>query len=313
MQVEANNRKRIFFLGEINVDIIMGGLESLPIVDREISAKTFELTIGSSTAICACAYVSLGGNTSFIGLAGQDEYGDFMVNGMQKFGINTDAVCRTSEVGTGVTVNLNYGTTRTQVTYPGTISEFNREHIDFAVLETADHIHLGGPFLQARFLPDISDVLAFARRHGISTSLDPQWDTTEEWEHLAGWLPQLDYFFPNKDEAVSITGEADPYEACRKLAERTAFPVVKIGREGVICNTPEGITESAGFEVDVVDTTGAGDSFDAGLLYALLEKKMVLKDALRFANGVAARSCTFAGGVNARSSYEDVLKFLGDL
>ena len=115
--------KRVLFLGEINVDLILGGLESFPIPDREVACVSFEKTIGSSTAICACAYSSLGGDTYFLGLAGKDEYGDFMINGMEDFGINTSLVKRTSRIGTGVTVNLIHDKNRTQVTYPGTIGE----------------------------------------------------------------------------------------------------------------------------------------------------------------------------------------------
>ena len=61
--------------------------------------------------------------------------------------------------------------------------------------------------------------------------------------------------------------------------------------------------------MEVVDTTGAGDSFDAGFLYATLEKGMGFIQAVEFANLVASRSCKFVGGVNARSTYDDILRF----
>jgi len=302
--------KSVFFVGEINVDIMMGGLASLPVVDREVPCSSFETTVGSSTAICACAYASLGGDTRFMGLAGMDEYGDFMVNGMQSFGIKTDAVKRTNEVRTGVTVNLIFGKTRTQVTYPGTIAAFNRSHLDFQALGRADHIHIGGPYMQTGFLPSVVEVLKFARDRGISTSLDPQWDGSEKWEHLKEWLPLLDYFFPNRDEALSITGEVDLERACLHLAGRTACPVVKAGADGAWA-VMEGIpTKIAGYPVEIVDNTGAGDSFDAAFLFCRLEKGFDIKTSMRWAHAVAARSCLFVGGVNARTSWADAEKFL---
>lgn len=303
--------KKVLFLGEINVDLILGGLESFPIPDKEILCRSFEKTIGSSTAICACAYVSLGGDTSFLGLAGNDEYGDFMVNGMADFGIKTSLIRRTSRVGTGVTVNLIHGNNRTQVTYPGTIGEFGPEHFLFEDLIEFDHVHTGGPYIQDRFIGEIVSVLRFAKENGISTSIDPQWDGTETWNHLSEWLPYLDYFFCNWDEASSITGEPDPEKACMALVQKTACPVVKIGEQGALIAQDGAVIRIPSKKVEVIDNTGAGDSFDAGFLFARLEKGLSLVEATEFANGVAARSCRFVGGVNARSKFSEIIEFLG--
>jgi len=302
--------KKVLFIGEINVDIMMGGLESFPVKDREISCSSFELTIGSSTAICSCAYASLGGDASFLGLAGIDEYGDYMVSGMKKFGINTKLIKRTDKVKTGVTVNLIFDGTRTQVTYPGTIAEFGSAYIDLSLLEEFDHIHLAGLYLQEKFLPGVEEVLRFAKSHGISTSLDPQWDESEEWRHMDKWMPHLDYLFVNEDEALSITGASSPLQACKELGASTACPVVKTGSAGALLWTGDDVLEIPGLKAEVVDTTGAGDSFDAGFFYAILEHGLSPEDAALFANAAGARSCGFVGGVNARSSYLQVLDFL---
>ena len=303
--------KKVLFIGEINVDIIMGGLESFPIRDREISCSSFELTIGSSTAICSCAYASVGGDASFLGLAGNDEYGNFMVSGMQDFGIDTRLIMRTDRVKTGVTVNLIHQGTRTQVTYPGTIAEFSRDDIDLSRIDGFDHIHLAGLYLQEKFLPGVKSVLEHAREKGIGTSLDPQWDESEKWKHMDEWLPLLDYLFVNEDEALSITGAADPEQACARLGEMTACPVVKTGADGALVWTGDRVAAVPGFKAEVVDTTGAGDSFDAGFIYARLERGLDIEKAAVFANAAGARSCQFTGGVNARSRCSEVLDFLG--
>ncbi len=302
--------KKVLFIGEINVDIMMGGLESFPVLDREISCSSFELTIGSSTAICSCAYASLGGDASFLGLAGSDEYGDFMVSGMKKFGINTSLIRRTDKVKTGVTVNLIYEGTRTQVTYPGTIAEFGTAYIDLSMIEGFDHIHLAGLYLQDNFLPGVEDVLKYAKNHGIGTSLDPQWDESEGWKFMDKWMPRLDYLFVNEDEALSITGAGNPSQACEELVAVTACPVVKIGAAGALLWSGNRVLKVPGLKADVVDTTGAGDSFDAGFIYATLENGLSREDAALFANASGARSCEFVGGVNARSSCRQVMGFL---
>jgi ribokinase len=298
---------KVLAIGDINVDIMLGGLASLPLVDREVHCESFEITVGSTAAIFACAYASLGGQVSFLGLAGCDDYGDYMLKSMDSFGIDTSLVRRTDSVKTGVTVNLIHGKTRSQVTYLGTIAEFSGEDIGADELKGFDHVHFAGPFSQKRFRPHIERLLDLAAGQGASTSLDTQWDPQEAWEGLAQWMPLLDYLFVNQDEALSISRTDGVEEACRWLAARTRFPLVKVGAEGtwlIIDGEPQRIPS---FPVQLVDTTGAGDTFDAAFLFAGKVKGMATAEAVRFANAAAARSCQFVGGVAARSTFEDVL------
>ncbi len=304
--------KKVLFVGDINVDVIMGGLETFPVKDRETTCKSFEITLGSPAIICACAYASLGGNASFLGLAGNDDYGDFMMREMKDFNINTDLVRRTDKVKTGVTVNLIYRHSRTQVTYPGTIAEFNGSHVNKSKLSQFDHIHFAGPYLQTSFISEITNLLNYIRNKGITASLDPQWDTREKWKYMEEWLPMLTYLFVNTDEALSITGASSPDAACSELAGNTRCPLVKSGKDGVYVSGGGTIQSIPAMKIEVADTTGAGDSFAGGFLFAALEKNMSTYDAAVFANAVAARSCTFVGGTNARSTFEDIIKIIGE-
>jgi sugar/nucleoside kinase (ribokinase family) len=301
--------KKILAIGDINVDIMMGGLASLPQVDREITCQSFEITMGSSAAIFAVAYACLGGAISFLGLAGKDAYGEFMLDGMRRFGIGTDLVRRTDQVNTGVTVNLIYQNTRSQVTYPGTIAEFSGSDIGEQVFRGFDHVHFAGPYQQTRFRPEITRLLQLAEGLGMSSSLDPQWDATGRWEHMADWLPLVTYLFVNEDEAKSMAGVGDVQGACLWLAGRTRHPVVKAGAAGAHVVEAGQVIQVPGIPVEVVDTTGAGDTFDAAFLFERLEGAKEIAGAARFANAAAARSCRFVGGVGARSSYQDVIEF----
>jgi sugar/nucleoside kinase (ribokinase family) len=301
---------RVLFIGDINVDVMMGGMESLPVVDREVTCKTYDVVMGASTVLCACAYRSLGGEAAIIGLVGRDEYGGFMLRGLEEFGIDTSRVQRTGRVRTGVTVNLIYESTRTQVTYAGTIAEFAGPELNEATFRGFDHVHCGGVYLQTKFKPRITALLELARRLGLTTSLDPQWDSSGQWQYMDEWLPLLTWLFVNQDEAMSISKAPAAEEACRWLAGRTHCPLVKTGPEGALVWNGQEAVRIPSWPVEVVDTTGAGDSFDAGFLYATLEKKMPLAEAARFATATAARSCMFVGGVNARSSYDDVRRFM---
>ncbi len=300
---------KVLFAGDINVDVIMSGMESPPVVDREVTAKTWDVVMGASTVICACAYASLGGDASFAGLCGRDEYGDFMLRGLGGCGVDTALVRRTDQVRTGVTVNMIHANTRTQATYPGTIAEFDGSWLDADTLARFNHIHFGGVYLETKLLPRITGLLAAARERGLTTSIDPQWDASEEWRYMDEWMQLLSFLFVNDAEAVSLAKAAAPEEACRKLAQRTACPLVKDGRHGALLWEGNCVVRAPVRAVVPIDTTGAGDTFDAAFLYATLEKKMPLREAAAFANAAAARSCLFIGGVTARSTYEDVVAF----
>jgi sugar/nucleoside kinase (ribokinase family) len=315
--------KKVLFVGDINVDVLMGGLESLPVLDKEITCRSFDIAVGSSAVISAAAYASLGGGdgtrkegeagSSFLGLAGRDDYGEFMIRRMKELGIRTDLVRRTDKVRTGVTVNLIYQNTRTQVTYPGTISEFEGTDVGERELAGIDHMHFAGPYLQTKFRPEIERLLKLAKSLGITTSLDPQWDPREKWEHMQEWLGLLSYLFVNEGEAISITGAATLEGACRWLSDKTACSVVKAGREGsmILPGGPVGkIYREPAKSVKVVDTTGAGDCFDAGFLYGVFEKGLSPREALKIANATGSRSCMFPGGVAHRSTYADIVKFM---
>jgi sugar/nucleoside kinase (ribokinase family) len=303
---------KALFVGEINVDVMMGGMETPPIVDREVPCQTYDVVMGGSTMISACTYAGLGGETHFAGMAGNDEYGQFMLRGMRDFGFNTDLVEYSKDVRTGVTVNMISGNTRTQATYPGTIAEYGGAGLTEAALRGLDHIHFAGVYLETNLQPRIESVLETARRLGMTSSLDPQWDSTERWEYMDRWLPLVSFLFVNSDEAISMTKTSSPEDALRALASRTACPLVKLGRDGALVLAEGKVVQVKGKVVQPVDTTGAGDTFDAGFLYATLDRKMPLLEAVRFANAAAARSCLFVGGVNARSTYQDVLDFMAN-
>lgn len=306
----CNTVKRVLFVGDINIDVIMGGLASPPVLDKEITCATYDVLVGGSTCITACAYASLGGAASIAGLVGQDGEGQFLLRELKAFGVKTNLVRNTQKVKTGVTVNLIIGSTRSQVTYPGTIAEFDAADIHAGVLEGCRHLHISGPYLQTKLRPKVSRLLKLARRLGMTASLDPQWDATEHWKDMKEWMPLLTYLFLNEGEAISVTRTASARAALGVLAGKTRCPVIKMGGKGALIMDGGKVRSIPTPPKKIVDTTGAGDSFNAGFLFATLEKGMPLMDTARFAAATGARSCKFAGGVGARSTYNDVLKMM---
>ncbi len=302
--------KKALFVGDINTDIMMGGLASLPVPDREITCTSFDIVPGSSAFIAASAFGSLGGAPAFAGLAGNDENGEFMLAAMKAAGISPDLVEKTQTVKTGVTVNLIQGSVRSQITYPGAIAEYSGELLTSEAIRAYAHIHFAGPYQQLKFKDKITSLLEKAKESGITTSIDTQWDASEKWQHLNAWMKSVDYLFVNSDEAVSITGCSGAEEACEKLALMTACPVVKLGKAGAISINSGRVIKAPPYSIQVKDTTGAGDNFDAGFLYAVLMKGMPFNEALHFANAAGARSCLYTGGTAAKSTFRNIIDFM---
>jgi ribokinase len=285
---------RVLFAGDANIDLQLTGLASPVQVDREIIAEGFEATIGGSTTIAAGAYASLGGSAAFCGLLGDDANGRLMERMLSRAGVDLSLLRFEKDCRTGVTVNLVHGTTRSQVTYPGTLAIVDETDRIVAALPRFSHLHMAGLYPLTRFLPRVTEVLQAARGRGLTTSITTQWDSSEQWRHIDEWLPLLTYLFVNAEEAASITGRATVDEAWKALRDSTAHPFITLGPDGVYA---EGV-RTPGLAVTVRDTTGAGDSFAAAVIYGIGEKGMTPKEAARYGCAAAALSCTYTGGVS---------------
>ena len=258
--------------GELNADLILTGLKQAPVLGLEILADGYKECMGSSTAICACAASSLGLRTAFFGKVGGDAYGDLAMKTLRRWGVDTGAVIRSPQMRTGVTVSMSTPHDRALVTWYGdTIDSFDAEEIPLGTLP-ARHLHVGSYFLQRRLHAGLPEAFRRAREMGMTTSLDAGWNERGDWtESLGSVLPQTDYFFPNEKEAACIAGTDDMDEAARRIAAMGCTAVIKLGAEGSLCCGKDGrILRCEGFRVRAVDTTGAGDSFNAGFLRAVL-------------------------------------------
>ncbi len=297
---------KLHVAGDANNDLQRTGLASLPQTDKEVMCDGFTASIGGSSTICASAYSSLGGEAEFCGLLGDDGNGRLMERMLRQAGVGLDLLRFTRDCATGVTVNLVFASTRTQITYPGTLSLVDESDTLLREAGRFGHLHLGGLYPLAGFLPRVAEVLGSARAAGVTTSLATQWDPRQEWKYLKDWLPLLSYLFVNEDEALSITRRIKVDDAWKDLAASTACPLVTLGASGAFAIG----RRVPGFSVPVRDTTGAGDTFAAGFLFAIKEKLLPLEDAVRYACASGALCCTYTGGVSPELSHGRVVKLL---
>lgn len=300
----------LLVLGEINVDLILRADEITPLFGQEVLVEDATLTLGSSSVICACGAARLGLRVGFAGVVGADEFGRFMLREMEARGVDVSGVIVDPAVKTGITVSLSTAADRALLTYSGSIAALTPERVDRALFDRARHLHVSSYFLQAGLREGLPALLAQARARGLTVSLDTGWDPAEEWDGgLQETLAQTDLFMPNQVEACTITGQADAEHALAALAEVVPLTALKLGSEGAAARRGEEIVRVGPLPVQVVDTTGAGDSFDAGFIYGYLAG-WSLEETLRFANGCGALSTTAAGGTAAQPTLEQVQTFL---
>jgi sugar/nucleoside kinase (ribokinase family) len=177
-------------------------------------------------------------------------------------------------------------------------------------LKLHNHLHVSSFFLQRGLRPGLKRLFARATDLGLTTSLDPGFDPEERWGgDLRDVLTQVDVFLPNEVELAAITGLDDRVQALRSLQNGRTAVVAKLGAEGSVTLQNDEPVLVPAFLVNAIDTTGAGDSFNAGFLHSWLEKKPIV-EAMRFASACGALSTMHLGGTAGQPTAEVAEAFL---
>ena len=300
----------IVVVGEINPDIIVADTDPVPIFDEvERVVDAIRMTVGSSSAIFACGAARLGLRIAFCGAVGDDALGRFMLDAMAERGIDVSAVVVDPRVPTGATVILTSPSDRAMLTAMGTIGAHDVDTVPASLIARARHLHLGAFYLQDRSRLRLPAFFAAARERGLTTSFDTNWDPTERWDgRVVETLRASDVFFPNAAEARRIARIDDVDKAAGALATMGAEgrtdggPIVAIkqGAAGAFAVTAgRPIVRVPALPVDPIDTTGAGDSFDAGFLRAWLDGGD-LRESLELGVACGAMSTRRLGGVDGQ-------------
>jgi sugar/nucleoside kinase (ribokinase family) len=299
----------ILVAGEINPDLILTG-DVVPAFDQvEKIVDRATLTVGSSSAIFACGAARLGLRVAFIGVCGHDAFGRFMLDEMQKRSVDISHILVRSDGQTGLSVILNRQADRAILTYLGLIPALQAADISDALLHQARHLHVASYFLQTNLQPNLPNLFQRAHSFGLTTSLDTNYDPSEQWIAFDELLSVTDIFLPNKTEALSITQSNDIESAAKRLADQSKIVAVKLGANGAMLRTKDQSVTILSIPVNVVDAVGAGDTFDAGFLYGYLND-WDLEKCLRFAVICGALSTQAAGGTAAQPTFDEALGLL---
>lgn len=299
----------VLVAGEINPDLILRGNIEPEFGQVEKLVESAELTIGSSSAIFACGAARLGLKVGFIGMCGDDVFGRFMQDEMQKRGVDTSNIIIRPGRSTGLSVILNRSYDRAILTFPGLISALQASDIPDALLQQARHLHVASYFLQERLQRDLPALFQRAHSAGLTTSLDTNYDPSGRWAGFDELLPATDIFLPNEIEALSIAHSEDIEVAARQLAKEASLVVVKLGAAGALACQQASMIRAASISVDARDAIGAGDTFDAGFVFGYLNH-WDLQKSLRIACVCGALSMRRAGGTDGQPTLKEAMQYV---
>lgn len=299
----------ILVAGEINPDLILSG-DVVPAFNQtEKLIDSAVLTIGSSSAIFACGAARLGLKVAFVGVCGGDLFGRFMLEELQKREVDVSHVIVRRDGQTGLSVILNRGTDRAILTHPGLIAALRASDLPDALLQEARHLHVASYFLQTGLQLDLPDLFKRARSFGLTTSLDPNYDPSESWVGFEELLSVTNVFLPNEKEGRSLSGEENLHAAADVLGRQVETLAIKLGSEGALGVRNSEKVQVASIPVNVIDTVGAGDSFDSGFLYGYLNG-WSLEKCLRLGCVCGGLSTQRAGGTDGQPTLDEALAFL---
>ena len=301
---------RVLAVGDVNIDLVLSGLSNIPCSEQEALSTGFDVLVGGQTATFARTLTKLGELVTFVGRIGDDEYGMKAFSALQADRVDTAGLIVDPDLKTGFTVVLSTGYERAYATYPGAIGEVHREDVHNGFMRVCEHIHVGSYYLQRKLQPDLGDLFEEAQSLGVSTSLDPGWDPSGEWgREIIEVLDHVDIFLPNETEALHVSQTDNIEAALEILLQKASTVVIKCGLNGCLAGTRDNNIFSPGFEVEVVDVTSAGDAFNAGFIYAMLNGWR-LEEAARFANACGAIAVTKPGSSGILSNVQEVNDFI---
>lgn len=297
----------VLVVGDLFIDIVMSGFTELPAPGHEAFAKTMIREAGGGASITASGLARLGAKTGVIGVV-DDVDGVWLAQRLKSVGVDTGMLQRHPTEPTGLTVAISSDRDRSFFTYTGAnvgLPELLDRHDIRATLQQAHHVHFAC-CLNPLQLKELTDLLHEAE---TCVSLDVGWHP--DWlrsEKSIRAICELDLFLPNESEAGLMTQMKTPdaiLDAFDQMGVRQL--ALKMGEKGSALMVNGRKVFSEALKVNVVDTTGAGDSFDAGFIYGMLRGEPPER-CLEIGNISGALSTRALGGITAFPSPAEIFQ-----
>ena len=283
----------VISIGAVNIDII-ARVERLPAIDEEVAVLDLETFHGGSAANVAVGVSRLGYSSGFVGIVGTDRFGDMLIEELETEGVDISHLKRVVGSSGLVYAAVNPNGDRTLYSSKGASSNFDRSIIPVDYIKECKILHLTS-IIADKAIDALGFASSIAHDTNAKTIFDPGLIFAEKGvDALSGILKNSYIVLPSQVEAYMLTGLKGK-DAGRKLLEYGPEAVIITqGEKGCLFITRDSTRKISAVKSEAVDTTGAGDSFAAGLISALLENRK-LEDAVEFAGFVASISVTQRG------------------
>ena len=294
----------VMAIADLFADVVIVGREKPEFGQVEKLADAYVIELGGSAPIFASQFAKLGGKIALVSVLGDDLLGGFLEQRMRAIGIDTQHIVRSKTRETPLGLNISVDGDRSLLTVLGALMEVSPALASEEIVRQTRHWHIAGYFLLEQLIGFWPSFLEGLRNKGITVSLDTNWAPTGNWRQVAELLPRVDVFLPNENEAMAITGKSDYRSAGIDLAKTCRLVVVKRGADGASAfvdgkEVYQAVPDALRKNLRVVDTTGAGDSFDGGFIFEWL-RKAPLRKCLETGIVCGTSSVQCAGGINGQ-------------
>ena len=306
--------KKICCVGILVADV-MANISGYPRCGELERVESVTVHNGGNAMTAAVNLKRLGVESYLVGKVGDDIFGKGLLAGVKNSGVSTEGIKIDKDNQTSVSIVLLQNGERSFLHAVGSNGSFCLNDIDFSIIEKVDAVFLTGVFLMDTF--DGEEAIEFlkkCKKMGKTTFLDVCWDAQGRWgDVINGYLPYVDYFMPSIDEAMEISKcDGTPDEIADVfLAHGSKNIIIKLGSRGSyirLSGEDKGRIFSSKKVTNVVDTTGAGDSFCSGFLSGFV-RNLPIDECMRLANAAGALCITKKGAMSWVTNFEDLVKY----
>jgi ribokinase len=299
-----------YIYGDINIDLVIPNVVKFPLPGQEDIVDTMDTYVGGGAALFALGLGKLGMHPAFQGTVGNDFYGRFLLDELDKKNIDSSLIQISSKYKTGISISFTNEKDRSFLTYRGTYLEIDVDTIQMEQVQKARHIHVTGYAGSSNHDKYLKLLKAVREMKNTTVSFDVGWDSTGEWySRISELFPYIDVLFMNETEAIHYGRKSDAMEAISDFSKQCKIAVAKLGKNGAAACSEGIIYKAEPYKVVPVDTTGAGDSFNAGFIYGFLKGKTI-PECLKNGNACGALSVTAYGGNTGFPTEKQLMEFM---
>jgi sugar/nucleoside kinase (ribokinase family) len=305
---------RVLCVGDMTVDIFAQAVAALPHPGEVVMTDRIAVFPGGNALNTAVALLRLGERVSFFGCVGDDPFGDLLLGELNKLSLDLSGVSRPADCATPTTLIYRVqNEDRRFLSALGAGDRFTGQNIPAALIPEGGVVLAAG-YLKLRSWNDeaLTELfrLAHQRHNTVVFNVCIPRDGEPGARRCLQLLPLVDVFVPNEDEAFALTGEREPSVQARVLRDAGAGAVVITrGSRGLLADNGKQVVDMGAFTVPLVDPTGCGDCFSAGLIAGIL-RSWEWVPLLAFASALGALAATALGSTSGVPAFATVEHFV---